>query len=188
MSMPHAANQVALGEKLYLFTSPRANSPDCLIYGHGGLLHGDGAFKLMDGLSLAYFVGAGDANEIEMKDMIGPDAKCNPGRTIKGEAWIDNYTMAKGVGSGSSAPEPMTYESIAALMRKQVNNSSWCPHVVSIRRRWIKGKMIQLSEIVETVHNHNANITHFVYGACRGDKTAEYFASMMIRLGTKIAH
>jgi hypothetical protein len=175
--MQHAGNQIALGDKLYFFTSPIVGTTNCLIWGHGGLLFGDGRYALPGGTTIHYYVPHGQNRTTKPSIAIGPSsAGALPGYHVTGPADIENYRLRKAVGSGWSG-EAFSYHDVAAMMSEnqdymRVVGGNWCPHVVSVRRRFkMIGKTIQLGEIIDAVQHHDANIVGFYYGACRADHT-----------------
>lgn len=191
MPMAAAGNQVPLGDKLYFFTSPVATDK-CLIWGHGGLLHGDGMYNLPEGLTIHYYVPHGQprVSNPTMGIRAGTLGQ-EPGHHTAGPAAIPNYTLRKGVGSGWSG-EAFSYHDIERKMNDNgdyVNGvgGDWCPHVVSVRRRFkLIGKSINLGEIIDAVIAHDPNITQFYYGACRGDYSGSRIKSGLIRAAVEV--
>jgi len=189
MPMQVAANQIALGEKLYLFTSPRANTTSCLIWGHGGLLFGDGTYNLPAGVTLDFYVAAGEIHETQPgKAIRGPQLGKDvlASARLTGPAVISNYRMRKALGKGFE-PYFVSYADVQKHMNAshafvQNANGTWCPHVVSIRRRLnLHGKSMLLGEIIDAVLAHDPQITTFYYGGCRGDYSQKPIRSALLR-------
>lgn len=187
MPMPAAGNQVALGDKLYFFTSPVAGTTKCLIWGHGGLLHGDGQYALQAGTTVHYYVPHGQPRRTHPSRGIRAQVLADlPGHHVTGPANIENYTLRKAVGSGWSG-EAFSYHDVERKMNDNRDyltgvGGDWCPHVVSVRRRFkMIGKSITLGEIIDAVQQHDANIVEFYYGACRGDYSGSAVKSAFIR-------
>jgi len=183
-------NKVALGEKLYFFVSPAANNPACLILGHGGLLHGDGEFVLRQSLSMQFYVAHGEGRKIQIEGAVrGRNAGVNTKVELRSEGpcLLPNYTTRKALGSGASHAEPVSYADVENWM--QMNSTStngWCPNVLSVRRRKIKGKTVQLSEMIDTVTGAYAHVVDFYYGCCREDISDDARASYIVRMKIKL--
>ncbi len=187
MPMAPAGNQIALGEKLYFFTSPAPGTTKCLIWGHGGLLHGDGQYALPAGTTIHYYVPHGQARLSRPANGIRAGSMGdNPGIRVAGPANIENYRLRKGVGSGWSG-EAFSYHDVEQKMNDNQGyvahvGGDWCPHVVSVRRRFrMIGKTILLGDIIDAVQQHDATIVEFYYGACRGDYSGSAVKSALIR-------
>ncbi|MFL6601287.1 MAG: putative adhesin [Steroidobacteraceae bacterium] len=187
MPMPAAGNQVALADKLYFFTSPNPTSTKCLIWAHGGLLHGDSQYALPPGTTIHYYVPHGKGRPTSPSQAIragngGPD----PGYHVTGPANIENYRLCKAVGSGWPK-EAFSYHDVEQKMNMNQAfvagaGGDWCPHVVSVRRRFkMIGKSIPLGEIIDAVQQHNPQIVVFYYGACRDDFSGSAVRSALIR-------
>lgn len=187
MPMTTAGNQIALGEKLYFFTSPINNTTSCLIWGHGGLLHGDGSYQLPANTTIHYYVPHGQVRiSNPTLGIRGSQLGQNPVGHITGPVAIENYRLRKGVGSGFSS-QHFSYHDVEQAMvdnqqYAQVVGGGWCPHVVSVRRRfYFKGKTVQLGDVINLVQQHDPNIVDFYYGACRGDRSGDQLTSICVR-------
>ena len=193
MPMAAAGNQIALGEKLYFFTSPVPGTTKCLIWGHGGLLHGDGMYALAAGSTIHYYVPHGQALVSNpTRGIAGPTlGQAGPGYTVAGPANIENYTLRKGVGSGWQG-DAFSYHDVEQQMNSNSDyvthvGGDWCPHVVSVRRRFkMLGKTLSLGEIIDEVQRHDPAIVEFYYGACRGDYSGSEFKSAAIRAAVAV--
>jgi hypothetical protein len=193
MPMARAGNQIPLGDKLYFFTSPTPATTKCLIFAHGGLLRGDGKYALPAGTTIHYYVSHGKARKTNPTLAILAE---NTGEQlldlcVTGPANIENYRLRKAVGSGWSG-EAFSYHDVQRTMNQNQGyaahaNGNWCPHVVSVRRRFkMMGKTILLGEIIDAVQQHNPNIVDFYYGGCRVDHSASAVKSAFMRAAVEV--
>jgi len=182
----HPVARVALGEKLYFFQSPAANMRQCLIWGHGGLLHGDGPYPLPSGVTVRYFVPHGQPHNTNPGHIIGGpnvgEMATLTNLCVTGPANIEDYTLRKGIGASGGIPA-FSYHDVQDRMKDNRDllahrAASWCPHVVSVRRRFqFIGKTIRLGEIIDAVLAMDPIIDEFIYAPCRGDLSAHPWKS-----------
>jgi hypothetical protein len=198
--MPRAGNQIELSPKLYFFNSPVANTTKCLIWAHSGLLHGDGTYPLAAGLRMRYYVRPGDVREVSPAAGIqAGNAAIHARYTDAGPMAIPNYTLTKALGSGLN--EAFSYHDVQRNMNTNAGAvgaerarrggqpaiDEWCPHVVSVRRRFrCLGKTVQLGEVIDAVLAHNDAITDFYLGGCRGDLSRRPVRSFLTRAAIEV--
>ena len=194
MPMAQAGNQIPLDDKLYFFTSPIPGTTKCLIWAHGALLHGDGQYALATGTKIHYYVPHGQKRQTNptraiRAGVLGDD----PGITVTGPANIENYRLAKAVGSGWSSTA-FSYHDVEQKMNDNGGfvthvGGDWCPHVVTVRRRFqFIGKSILLGDVIDAVQGYDATIVEFYYGACRGDYSGSTVMSAWARTKLEIGH
>ena len=188
MPMLKGNNQVALGDHLYFFSSPQTGNTDCLIWAHGGLLHGNGNYNLANGLTLEFYVDHGQVRRTgivsAMKGPVGGE-RVLMSATVQGPAAVENYTLRKAVGSGWKKAM-FTYRDVTDAMGDSHDyllnaGGSWCPNIVMPRRRMLKGKTISLGEVIDAVTQQYNHITKFIYGGCRSDYSQDFILSSLIR-------
>lgn len=185
-AIAHPVARISLGEKLHLFRSPVANTTQCLIWGHGGLLYGDGTYGLPVGVTIRYFVDHGQPHTTGPA-LISGGPSVQQARALAqfrdtGPTVIRNYRLRKGVGNSGGMPA-FAYHDVQDCMKTSgdlfaMGGRSWCPHVVSVRRRFqFIGKTIQLGEIIDTVLQQDPAIDEFIYAPCRNDLSAHPWQS-----------
>ena len=177
-----AQGQVAIGENLYLFTSPAGATADCLIIAHGGTVPGY-KFKVPNGVTI-YYTTAFDSKGVYEH---GPYAVYSgvrpavpPGQQAQAGAVITDLAQGKAVGdhwrnSDHAVKEGEHYLALRSQMDwKQLKakpglGTNWLPHLVTIRNRKRPGvsRLIWLSRLIQEVQGYNAGITDFYVTSCR---------------------
>jgi hypothetical protein len=178
--MTLAANQQDVGDKLSFFRSPTAGNTKCLVWAHGGLLHGDGQFTTP--VAIRFSVAHGEAFSSNPTRAILYDHSSDNLAVAAGQACQD-YSLGKAVGDHWKG-EHVSYHDVARLMQTAADaNSNWSPHVVVVRRRFrCLGRVIKLSKLIEQVMAHEATIDTFYCACCRGDHSNARVKSFFVRI------
>jgi hypothetical protein len=187
MPMTKAGNQEEIGEKLYFFRSARAGEHRCLVFAHGGHLHGDGDFGLPAGITLSFNQkedGKALTSNPYMEMFLNGEPREGRIETFAGPVRLKNYSLGKGVGSHwKDKNTTVSYEQIEENMGKQIGLGNWTPHIVTVRRRFRGlGRLTTLSDLVPAVLLHAPAITRFYIAACRGDASKKRFLSFLARI------
>lgn len=200
MHWPKQPNQHALGEDLYLFQSPHAWTPTCLIIAHGGFqaVATLTRFHLPQGLTVRYWSGhgtdvvgcfvtaihgsVGHSQEVAAPDRHARFTPLAPAFTQHGPDLVYDYELAP-VPKGTDLDDPARFypaisehmAQAAALFQREYGFER-CPHVVTLRKRSLRlGAALRLSEVIAAVRRHAPEVGEFHVHACRsvtGDATA----------------
>ncbi|MBB4870839.1 hypothetical protein FHY31_002609 [Xanthomonas euvesicatoria] len=196
-------DKVALGEKLYFFRSS-ITTDQCLIWGHAGLLWGHGQYQIPGDVGLYFFVPPGKRVKSSPTEMITSgwrEPRVHVPR-LHADDRVPDYILTKAVGSGFKGTRTVggqtqrnkySYKSVqdamgSNAMAEELDRAKslplqegapgdWSPHVVSVRRRWLKGKTVRLSEVIDAVRAHDATVRRFYFGGCRGDISDSWLKS-----------
>lgn len=183
--MDHASNQEAIGEKLFFFRSFKENQRSCLIFAHGGHLHGDGTFQVPSSTTLKFYQKEhGKAVVTNPWRAITGTPSESQMETVKGGILIPNYSLGKGVGSHWEG-DTITYKQLEERQRSQGGDrlAHWAPHIVTVRRRFrCLGRLITLADTIPAILKHEPSITTIYICACRGDHTSSRFKSFLARI------
>lgn len=177
MPMPLAAQQIPIGDHLYLFKSASPTT-SCLIFGHAGLATRLNLpmFPVPEGVTLHFYVHHGEAHLTTPTRPL--DWKGKPSLDIRQREYCHNYIVVKGVGSHWHK-DTKTYLDIRRIMDDpQLGLAGWRPHYVTVRNRegFFRGKgYCSLQEILTSVLAFSKQaasglqpITDFYFGGCRG--------------------
>lgn len=190
--MTQQNNQVALGDRLYLFESD-TTSHRALITAHGGYWAGTKKFRVPEGVSVYFYTPHGTVLSDPGISFLKDGSK-EPTRILKGGDECFNYILSKYQGRHGSQKE--TYEAIAKSVKKGdevINNyqkdinhafdhgkdkmavvmmrhamANKNSHVVTIRNRRLKSD-INLKYVIDTVRASYPEVTEFHCSHCRSN-------------------
>lgn len=162
-------DRIAIGKNLYLFQSRNPQSEQCVIIGHGGRVADVDERTTMPADTRTHFYTT-DGNEVLM-NTAAAIALVREGRMVQEtigpgvESW--DYQIQKYNGHGKHGVSYLE-------ARKQIRlngecaDSTWQPHVVTIRNRTLAKRTVHLSDVIREVQQRYGHIREFHYTACRG--------------------